>query len=205
MAAQIPSWKRSASRTIHPNRSMGRNGKRKKPKDVSKDEHSLKRMFTSYLHVYINPKKNKDSKIYAKIRFVTASPDSLKVPLPELGQELLEDIEESCGALLYKTPYPCNCCKWDNMGWLFGSVKTMDQNTFVPALREKLGIPDYVAVGVQWHVLKKWVADEPPPPMHQKGEKLGWKRQFPQKQLVINIFLHWKGGTPIFPLDPTPD
>jgi hypothetical protein len=69
-----------------------------------------------------------------------------------------------------KFPYACQAIRTECIGWLFGATKAVDSKTFVPALRLKLKIPDYVPIGIQWRTIKnenkknyKWNADEMPP------------------------------------------
>jgi hypothetical protein len=56
------------------------------------------------------------------------------------------------------------------IGWFFGSTKSIDSKKIVPALKEKLQIPDHVEIGVQWRTIKNeikcsydWKSDDLPP------------------------------------------
>jgi hypothetical protein len=75
--------------------------------------------------------------------------------LEEMGQELSESIAEEIGIFLSKNPYACQAVKVECIGWFFGSTKSIDSKKLVPALKEKLQIPDHVAIGVQWRTIKK--------------------------------------------------
>jgi hypothetical protein len=51
---------------------------------------------------------------------------------------------------LSKKNYACQAVKVECVGWFFGSAKSIDSKKLVPAIKEKLQIPEHVDIGVQW-------------------------------------------------------
>jgi hypothetical protein len=74
-----------------------------------------------------------------------------------MGQELSESVSDEMPITLSKNPHACQAVQAvqvDCLGWFFGSTKTIDSKTLIPAIRKKLNIPTHVATGVQWRMMK---------------------------------------------------
>jgi hypothetical protein len=107
---------------------------------------------------------------YLKVRFITPTPSKLPFDLDQLGQELSESVSDELPITLSKNPHACQAVQADCVGCFFGSTKTIDSKTLVPAIRLKLKIPRHVAIGVQWRAIKNefkknydWKQDDHPP------------------------------------------
>jgi hypothetical protein len=73
-------------------------------------------------------------------------------------KELSDTISEEIPDIFFsKNPYTCQAVRPECIGWFFGSTKFINSKKLVPAIREKLRIPAYVPIGVQW---------QSPPPRH---------------------------------------
>jgi hypothetical protein len=100
-----------------------------------------------------------------KMHFVTNSPDALKIPLKELGLKV-ESLQDQFGFKLNPNPNPCQSAKVTTIGWGFGTVKSMDSEKLLQAVRETLKIPDHVTLGAQWRT----IADK-------HGKKYPWPKE----------------------------
>jgi hypothetical protein len=143
----------------------------KKPGDFPEGAAKNRKHYANYFSGYPNPKKNKSSRIYLKVRFLAPEPDLLPFNLAEMGQELSDSIAEEIPDIYFsRHPYACQAVRPECIGWFFGSTKSIDSTKLVPAIREKLKIPHYVQIGVQWRTIKdenrknyEWKADLHPP------------------------------------------
>jgi hypothetical protein len=128
--------------------------------------------YANYFSGYPNPKKNKVSRIYLKVRFLAPEPDLLPFDLEDMGQELSDSVADELPDVFFsRNPYACQAVRPECIGWFFGSTKSIDSKQLVPAIRAKLKIPDYVPIGIQWRTIKdenrknyEWKADLHPPP-----------------------------------------
>jgi hypothetical protein len=144
----------------------------KKSKDFPKGAAKKPKHYTNHFSGYPNPKKNKTSKIYLKVRFLAPEPDKLPFDLKEMGKELSDSISEEIPDIFFsKNPYACQAVRPECIGWFFGSTKSIDRKKLVPAIWEKLKIPSYVPIGVRWRTIKEenrknyeWKADDPTKP-----------------------------------------
>jgi hypothetical protein len=66
----------------------------KKPRDLPEGAAKNQKHFANYFSGYLNPRKGKESKLYLKVRFITAHPNKLDIALDDFGQELSESITE---------------------------------------------------------------------------------------------------------------
>ena len=151
----------------------------RKPRDLMDGENgpAAKKFVQKYFDLWARVTPNKPYTAFLKIRFVTdVPPNELKIPLAELGMVLEDDIsfcknkESEPIAYLSRNPIPCQATKVSCIGWLFGSTKTMRDDTLCKALRDELSIPDEVALGISWRTIKNaqkknpaWINDNPPP------------------------------------------
>jgi hypothetical protein len=149
----------------------------KRPKDIpigttSDDRDIYTRLFDNYFSLSPNIEK----RLYLKIHFTTQSPDALHIPLKDLGQRL-QMLKDQFGFRLNPNPNPCQSAKIATIGWCYGSVKTMDSDKLVSAVRVFLKIPSHIALGAQWRTIttehgKKYPwpddpnAPRPPQAMH---------------------------------------
>jgi hypothetical protein len=104
------------------------------------------------------------------MRFVTTAPQDMPSELEEMGQELSESIAEEMSVFLSTNPYACQAVKVECIGWFFGSTKSIDSKKLVPALKDKLQMPDHFDIGVQWRTITNenkrsynWKSDNLPP------------------------------------------
>ena len=146
---------------------------RKHPQDIpigttSDDRDIYTRLFDNYLGLAPDTEK----RLYLKIHFITQSPDALKIPLKELGRKL-EGLKERFGFSLNPNPNPCQSARVTTIGWGYGTVKAMNSDHLVQAVRDHLKIPEHVALGAQWRTIAdehgkrfQWPQDpsEPRPP-----------------------------------------
>ena len=142
----------------------------KLPKDFPTGSAKNRKHFSNYFSGYPNPRKDKESKVFLKVRFITRFASSLPFPLEKIGQEIQDLIPQDLTVYLSRNPYACQAVNTETLGWLYGSTKTMDSSVLVPAIRETLNIPDHVAFGVQWRTIKNehkknypWNEGSPPP------------------------------------------
>jgi hypothetical protein len=112
---------------------------------------------------------------FLKVRFLAPEPDKLPFDLEEMGKELSDSISEEIPDIFFsKNPYACQAVHLECIGWFFGSTKFIESKKLVTAIREKLRIPAYVPIGVQWRTIKdenkknyEWKSDfHPPPALH---------------------------------------
>jgi hypothetical protein len=110
---------------------------------------------------WMNGIPNKKYVAYMKVRFVTSDPDKLQRPLAQLGSTIADDLLSLCKnplkdtkIALSRNALPCQAVKTTVVGWLFGSVKSIHEDSFLPALRKELHIPPEVALGVRWKAIR---------------------------------------------------
>jgi hypothetical protein len=133
---------------------------------ITKEPQTLRKL----LQWISQPQKGKAFRVYLKVRFITPTPSKLPFDLDQLGQELSKRVSDELPITLSKNPHACQAVQADCVGWFFGSTKTIDRKTLVPAIRLKLNIPRHVAIGVQWRTIKNefkknydWKQDDHPP------------------------------------------
>jgi hypothetical protein len=103
-----------------------------------------------YFDSYLAPKTHTESRDYwlnLRLHFF----GRLKIPPEKWGLELqsiLSDMEKK--VFFGKNPKCCQGAKSVTLGWLLLSSKTTSEDTFLPALRQKLQIPYPVAIGLQF-------------------------------------------------------
>jgi hypothetical protein len=128
---------------------------------------ALRESLGIYLGTYVNP-KTEGSRIYLNLRLVTAKPHF--VPVEKFGEELSEHFANSKHKLtISRQPRPCQAAKTECIGWLMYSRKSMNSDTFVPAIKKALNLPSYVEIGVQYRAITnktgkkpKYNKEEPP-------------------------------------------
>jgi hypothetical protein len=80
----------------------------KKPRDFPDGAAKNRKHYANYFSGYPNPKKNKTSKIYLKVRFMAPEPDKLPFDLEDMGKELSDSISEDIPDIFFsKNPYAC--------------------------------------------------------------------------------------------------
>lgn len=152
----------------------------KKPKDIptgmSPDDRDI---YTRLFDNYMSLTPDSEKRLFLKVHFITTSPDAVKIPLKDIGFKV-ETLKERFGFRLNPNPNPCQSAKVTTVGWCFGSVKAMDSETLLKAVRATLKIPDHVALGAQWRT----IAD-------QHGKKFPWPKDStaprPPQALHIDI------------------
>jgi hypothetical protein len=101
-----------------------------------------------YLGTYVNP-KTEGSKVYFNLRLVTTK--AHQVPLARFGMELADQFASSKHRMsIHRLPRACQAAKSECIGWLMYSCKSMNSNTFIPAMKKALNILDTVAIGIQF-------------------------------------------------------
>jgi hypothetical protein len=120
-----------------------------------------------YLGTYANP-KTEGSKVYLNLRLVTTK--AHQVPLARFGMELADQLASSKHRMsINRQPRACQAAKSECIGWMFYSCRSMNSNTFIPAIKKALNIPDTVAIGIQFRSIanengKKPAFDKENPP-----------------------------------------
>ncbi len=120
-----------------------------------------------YLGTYVNP-KTEGSKVYLNLRLVTTK--AHQVPLARFGMELADQFASSKHRMsINRQPRACQAAKSECIGWMFYSCRSMNSNTFIPAIKKALNIPDTVAIGIQFRSIanengKKPAFDKENPP-----------------------------------------
>jgi hypothetical protein len=119
----------------------------KSPKKLPQSRESI----GIYLGTYVNP-KTEGSKIYLNLRLVTTK--AHQVPLARFGMELTDQFASSKHKMsIHRQPRGCQAAKSECVGWLMYSCKSMNSNTFIPAIRKALNIPATVAIGIQFRAI----------------------------------------------------
>lgn len=113
-----------------------------------KDRDLFTRLFDNYM--VLTP--DTEQRLYLKFHFVTPSPDTLQISLPDIGRNV-EALEDRFGLKINPNPNPCQSSRVSTLGWGFGTVKSMDGEELTKAIRKTLKIPDHVALGVQWRTI----------------------------------------------------
>jgi hypothetical protein len=125
----------------------------KRPSDLPKGTTVKDRdLFTRLLDNYLIITPNIEQRLFLKLHFVTQSPDALLISLPEIGQKV-EALEDRFALKINANPNPCQSSRVSTIGWVFGSVKTMDGDILTKTIREILKIPQHIAIGVQWRTI----------------------------------------------------
>ena len=119
------------------------------PDGKKPDRH--RNIFNIYTNSYINPKKE-GSNIWMQLRFVHEQP--IQVDLHKLGeavQDAFTDLPFS--VRFYRQPNHCQAASVACLGWLYGSTKSISEQSFTEACRSSLGIPAEVPFGIQWRTI----------------------------------------------------
>jgi hypothetical protein len=120
-----------------------------------------------YLGGYINPKQD-GSRVYLNLRLITYK--THPVPMERFGMELAESLANSKHKMtMRRQPKPCQASRSECVGWMMYSCKSMNSETFIPALKKALKIPPDIAVGIQYRTIanehgKKPAFDKENPP-----------------------------------------
>ena len=77
----------------------------------------------------------------------------------------MEALEDRFALRINPYPNPCQSSRVSTLGWLFGSVKTMDGDMLSKTMRTILKMPPHIALGVQWRT----IADK-------SGKRYPWPR-----------------------------
>ena len=133
------------------------------PSGKSSANHSafaIRNAFTIYTNSYVNPKKD-GGKVWLQLRFIHEQP--LRVPLPKLGEHL----QDAFGDLPFQVqfnrhPMHCQASSVACIGWLYGSTKSISEESFTSAIRKALNIPEQVAFGIQWRTITDRLGKRPP-------------------------------------------
>ena len=113
-----------------------------------------------YTGSYINPKRE-GGKVWIQLRFVHDSP--INFELQKLGENLQDAFSDLPFDVRFnRQPMHCQTTKSECIGWLYGSTKSISEETFTPAIRKALCIPDKVAFGIQWRVITNKFGKRPP-------------------------------------------
>jgi hypothetical protein len=147
------------------------------PKDFPDGLAKNCKSYSTYFSGHPNPKQGKTSKVCLKAKSSrTNQKQPLSFELEQMGQELAESGSDEMTVTLARNPCACQAIKSECVGWFFGSAKSIDSKIFVVAIRDKLKIPCYVAVGAQWRTIKdenrknyEGKEEEPLPPSHAPG------------------------------------
>jgi hypothetical protein len=102
----------------------------------------------------------KDKVSFLKLHFVTEHPSKLAFPLTDIGEQLSNHLSVCPDAKVHnkvslsRQKLACQCAKSVTVGWLFGSVKSMHEDTLLAGLRKQVNIPPHVALGLRWKVIR---------------------------------------------------
>jgi hypothetical protein len=119
----------------------------KKPNKLPESRESL----GIYLGSYTNLKAD-GSSVYLNICLVTLKDHF--VPLERFGMEVAEQMTRSKLRIsMGKQPRPFQAARSKCIGWLLYSCKSMNSTTLIPAIKKSLGIPDEVAIGLQYRAI----------------------------------------------------
>jgi hypothetical protein len=69
---------------------------------------------------------------------------------------------------IYRHPRACQAAKSECIGWLMYSCRSMNSNTFIPAIKKDLNIPDTVSIGIQFRSIA-----------HENGKKTTFDKENP--------------------------
>jgi hypothetical protein len=101
-----------------------------------------------YLGTYVNP-KTEGSKVYLNLRLVTTK--AHQVPLARFGMELADQFASSKHRMsINRQPRACQAAKSECIDWMLYSCRSMNSNTFIPAIKKALNISDTVTIGIQF-------------------------------------------------------
>ena len=120
-----------------------------------------------YTGSYLNLKPE-GSKVWTQLRLMHIAP--LKLDISQLGHALQHAFTDLSFEVRFgRQPLHCQATKTACLGWLYGSSKTISEDTFLPAVRAALKIPDTIAIGMQWRAIsdkfgKKPAFDQEKPP-----------------------------------------
>jgi hypothetical protein len=113
-----------------------------------------------YLGGYINPKQD-GSKVYLNLRLITFKKHP--VPMEKFGIELQDGLSNSKHKFtIRRQPRSCQAARSECIGWMMYSCKSMNSETFIPALKLSLRLPDYVEVGIQYRTIALETGKKPP-------------------------------------------
>ena len=120
------------------------------------DRYTLAIYTGSYLNL-----KQEGSRIWAQLRLVHV--EALKIDLSKLGDALLHAFSDLPFEVRFgRQPLHCQATKTACLGWLYGSTKSISEDTFLPAIRQALNIPTTVALGIQWRAISDKFGKRPP-------------------------------------------
>jgi hypothetical protein len=128
----------------------------KSPKKLPQSRESL----GIYPGTYVNP-KTEGSKVYLNLRLVTTK--AHQVPLAGFGVELTDQFASSKHRMaIQRQASTCQAAQSECIGWLMYSCRSMNSNTFIPAIKKALNIPDTVAIGIQFRSIAHENGKNPP-------------------------------------------
>lgn len=110
---------------------------------------------------WVSVKPKQDGTAFLKIRFVTQSPDTLLIRLPEIGS-LKDEIASTVGINIGRLPIPCQAVKVGCVGWLFGTNKHINSNDLVQEISRLINLPPHVRIGISWRAIKLENGRTPP-------------------------------------------
>ena len=121
------------------------------PKGTTFDD---KQMLNIYTNAYVSSKKE-NSRIWTQLRLAHEQ--------PKVGEALQNAFEDfKFDVRFSRQPNHCQATHVECIGWLYGSTKTISEETFVPAIRSALNLSDKVAFGIQWRVITDKYGKRPP-------------------------------------------
>ena len=127
------------------------------PKGTTFDD---KQMLNIYTNAYVSSKKE-NSRIWTQLRLAHEKP--LKIELSKVGEALQNAFEDfKFDVRFSRQPNHCQATHVECIGWLYGSTKTISEETFIPAIRSALNLSDKVAFGIQWRVITDKYGKRPP-------------------------------------------
>lgn len=142
-----------------------------KPKNLPDGTNSQKdkAFLQQYCDHWMNGYPNKAYVAFLKIRFVNDAPSTqLSFPLDQIGQQLCttlaecEDETKFTKISLSRNPLACQAVKSITVGWLFGSLKSMQESTLETAIRKELNMPPEIPMGIRWKVIRNSQKANPP-------------------------------------------
>jgi hypothetical protein len=142
-----------------------------KPKNLPDGSNSQKdkAFLQQYCDHWMNGYPNKAYVAFLKIRFVNDAPSTqLSFPLDQIGQQLCttlaecEDETKFTKISLSRNPLACQAVKSITVGWLFGSLKSMQESTLETAIRKELNMPPEIPMGIRWKVIRNSQKANPP-------------------------------------------
>jgi hypothetical protein len=119
----------------------------KSPQKLPQSRESL----SIYLGTYVNP-KTEGSKVYLNLRLVTTK--AHQVPLAQFGMKRADQFASSKYRMSFqRQPRARQASKSECIGWMMYSCKSMNSNTFIPAIKKAVNIPDMVTIVWEYPLL----------------------------------------------------